>query len=532
MNNRIKVVIIVLMLHIAALFSCAGECRLFDGTNYPRLPQPFRGAQVGDYRAKRTMDVIFPEKRSGVQIQCLRGDVQPNLREWFNEDSMLEIEFAKGAKPPQGRFTVEIVVMDPRTKPAPKMTIKTVVMDAFSVSNGNIRAPFTGEVPGVEFIPATLRIKAESPGRMEIARIAVCGSKVTDSSIPVAKQSGTQDHLWLRVKGRHIVTSPLSEGGERPFVAAGVGYGKDVILHGYDEEVAAFCKSMGLNTVRLAFYNLYFNSRADEPLDFYDVAAFIDPVLAAAKRHNLYVILDDHAYFKNEIDEATARGEQKSAGWAVSKFEAWVKAWGRVAERYKNEPRILGYELCNEPVCDPAVARKWYKRAIDEIRKHDKRHSVILGAHHWSHSRSMEATWKGVADKIDAPYNNAVFSFHDYPLDDPPSKVRRCLDEFQNKYNVPVMCTEFGGGGTPERVHRETQAGMLALFAQRGISWMLWTLEDRHGEGQPFPTKAVKRGNDWEVVPTAKPRYWIPFPEIWAPVAEMTASQVPCAAVK
>jgi len=337
----------------------------------------------------------------------------------------------------------------------------------------------------------------------------------------------SQEHLWLRVKGRQIVTSPLAAGGEVPFIPAGVGYGKDVTLHGYDEEVAAFVKKMGLNTIRLAFYNQYFNSRATEPLEFRDVVAFVDPVIAAAKRHGLYVILDDHAYFKDEIDEATARGEQKSAGWTTQRFEAWVRAWGRVAERYRNEPYVLGYELCNEPVCEPEVARKWYKRAVDEIRRHDRRHIVILGAHHWSHSRSMEDTWRDIADKIDAPYDNAVFSFHDYPLDDPPAVVMRNLQAFQAKYDVPVLCTEFGGGGTPERVHRETQSGMLALFTRLGVGWMLWTLEDRHGEGQPYPTHAVKQGHDWSVVDDARPRYWVPFPEIWAPVAEMTASPMP-----
>ena len=181
-------------------------------------------------------------------------------------------------------------------------------------------------------------------------------------------------------------------------------------------------------------------------------------------------------------------------------------------------------------MCEPEVARKWYRRAIAEIRKVDKRHIVIVGTHHWSHSRAMAATWEGVADKIDAPYGNVVFSFHDYPLDDPPEKVAKSLAAFQDRYGVPVMCTEFGGGGTPERVHRETQAGMLALFAREGIGWMLWTLEDRHGAGQPFPTRAKKVEKSWEIVEQKPPRYWIPFPEVWGPVARIVASPFPARA--
>ena len=516
---------------VAVLFACAtvhsGDCVLFDGTNYPWLPQAFKGASVGDYRASRTMDVVFGEKSgSGVQIRCLRGDCQADMCEWFASDAVLEIAFAAHSEPPPAKVWAEVLALDQREKPAVKLTVRTEEAVP-SAGKGVVRLKFVGEPVSAVFIPTTLRIYGSGRGRLEIARAAVRGAKVSSSSLP-APDCGNTDYLWLRVKGRRIVTSPKSAGGERPFVPVGVGYGKDVTLHGYDEEVASYCKKMGLNTMRLAFYNQYFNSRAAEPLDFRDVCAFIDPVVAAAKRHGLYVILDDHAYFKDEIDEATARGEQKSAGWTAARFEDWVRCWGRVAERYKNEPYILGYELCNEPVCAPEVARKWYKRAIDEVRKHDTRHIVIVGTHHWSHSRAMAATWDGVADKIDAPYGNVVFSFHDYPLDDPPEKVEKSLAAFQDRYGVPVLCTEFGGGGTPERVHRETQAGMLALFVREGIGWMLWTLEDRYGAGQPFPTLAKKVEHRWEVVEQSAPRYWIPFPEVWGPVARIVASPFPC----
>ena len=43
----------------------AGEGRLFDGTNYPKLPQAFGGATVGDYRTERTMDAPFDDKYYG-----------------------------------------------------------------------------------------------------------------------------------------------------------------------------------------------------------------------------------------------------------------------------------------------------------------------------------------------------------------------------------------------------------------------------------------------------------------------------------
>lgn len=359
------------------------------------------------------------------------------------------------------------------------------------------------------------------------------GNSAPDQSIPREVFGFLKDtsHVWLSVKGRDIVTSPLSKDGVQPFYSVGAGYVKSVLLRGYDEEVADYAKSMGLNTLRLAFYTLNFNGREEMPLTFDDITYFIDPVLTAAKRHQLYVILDDHNYFKNEINEETARGEQKSAGWTEEKFQRWVQRWVQVAERYKDEPYILAYELCNEPVCSPETAQKWYRKCIEAIRKVDQKHIIMVGSHHWSHARALEATWRDVANKIDEPYNNIVFSFHDYPQDDDPWKVQQYLRDFQTKYNVPIMCTEFGGGGKPERVHREAQAGMLALFAFDRIGWMTWAIYYDRTRAVGFPTVAVKNadGKTWDTK-MENPGYYIPYVELWAPTARIMGSAFPEAA--
>ena len=73
-----------------------------------------------------------------------------------------------------------------------------------------------------------------------------------------------------------------------------------------------------------------------------------------------------------------------------------------------------------------------------------------------------------------------------------------------------------------------TECGVTRMTVREGIGWMLWTLEDRYGAGQPFPTLAKKVEHRWEVVEQSAPRYWIPFPEVWGPVARIVASPFPC----
>jgi len=130
-----------------------------------------------------------------------------------------------------------------------------------------------------------------------------------------ARAASADEHLWLKVDGPRIVTSAASEGGPRTFVPVGIGYCRDVIIRAQDDAVMKFSKERGLNTVRLAFYSLYFNSKKDRPIDIEKhIETHIEPVVAAARKQGLYVILDAHEYMSEAVDEAKAREDQKVKG--------------------------------------------------------------------------------------------------------------------------------------------------------------------------------------------------------------------------
>jgi aryl-phospho-beta-D-glucosidase BglC (GH1 family) len=340
------------------------------------------------------------------------------------------------------------------------------------------------------------------------------------------------DHVWLRVKGKQIVTSPSSQGGERPFVASGIGYAKDVIIPGQDEDVAAFAKARHLNTIRLPIYNRFFNNRASEPIDLdHHIKTFIDPVVRAAKHQGLYVILDEHCYFSTKINEATARGTQTASRWDEAGVQAWVDGWAKIAEYYKDEPYVLGYELANEPHDIPAeTVRDWYGRALKEIRKVDTRHIVLVGNANWTHARALESTWGTVASSFDAPHNNIVYAFHDYPEDDHPVKVQKSITQFRDKHNVPVFCTEFGATwwDKDETTCREFQTGMLALFARENVGWTIWALSglvDKPRTATPLPDKVREEKN----IPRLPKHEYdsCAYSDIWVPMARIMATDFP-----
>ena len=350
------------------------------------------------------------------------------------------------------------------------------------------------------------------------------GKMPADRSLPIRVDGtrGDNEHLWLRVKGKHIVTSPSAKGGERVFVPVGLGYARKTVFggDGEDDAVAKYCKEHHLNTIRLAFYTRHFNSFPNQPIDIdKHMVEQIDPVVAAAKRQGLYVILDAHEFGSGTINENLARSEQKYGLWNERAFEEWIGAWVKVAARYKDEPYALGYELLNEPHDQPGpTVREYYTRCLKAIREVDQRHIIIVGTADWSHSRALEPTWGAVARTVDAPHNNILFAFHEYPKDNDPWFVRDWVVQFRDKYNVPVLCTEFGATfwSHSETVCRDFQAGLLALCAQEDIGWMIWAMSGFADD----PREPLNPGG-------GSARDSCPYTDIWPPMAEIMGSPLP-----
>ena len=351
------------------------------------------------------------------------------------------------------------------------------------------------------------------------------GKEKRSIEYPLYGYPADDSHLWLKVKGRHIVTSESAKGGEQIFIPVGLGYARDVILPAQDEEVMKFCRERGLNTIRLAFYTRFFNNRDSEPLEIEEhIRNFILPVVLAAKRHNMYVILDDHGYFTAKVDEAKARETQSVPRWSDAGFREWIRRWVKVADFFKDEPTVLGYELLNEPHdISPELTRQWYTRCLKAIRKIDRRHIILLGNCNWSHARAMERTWGTVASTVDAPYHNVVFTFHDYPEDNDPWVVDRYVTAFQKKHGVPVLCTEFGAThwNKSETVCRTFISGMLTLFAKEKIGWMIWAL----GRLEDNPRAPY---NEVDKVGMNPPRFdSVAYSDQWIPAARVMASPFP-----
>lgn len=227
-----------------------------------------------------------------------------------------------------------------------------------------------------------------------------------------------------------------------------------------------FIKQTGCNSLRVPF-----NYKLLTPEDYPEIwlesgFALLDSVIAWSKQEGLYVILDMHAAPGGQ----TGTNIDDSAGhpWLFESAESQERAiaiWRKLAERYRDEPTVIAYELLNEPIPHFEGYEKFnplleplYQRMVAAIREVDPHHVIILGGAQWNTNFSV----------FGPPFaENLVYAFHKYWMEPVQEQIQEYVD-FRERYQVPVYMSESG---------ENTDAWIAAyrgLLEQNDIGWCFW----------------------------------------------------------
>ncbi|MCR5754324.1 MAG: family 16 glycosylhydrolase [Acetatifactor sp.] len=272
-----------------------------------------------------------------------------------------------------------------------------------------------------------------------------------------------------------------------------------------------YCKEIGMNCIRLP---MWYRNLVDENGEFYDNCfERVDWFVEQAAKRNMYVILDmhgapgsqngsdhsgkdggDHKQDASEFffgDEATVKANQ----------ELYYKIWEAIAEHYKGNEWVAGYDLLNEPYCTyryntsqgdkvlHEILWNVYDEAYKKIRAIDPDHVII-----------MEATW----DPVDLPnpdnygWENVMYEYHNYLYDDYDNKAGKQVPNMVKKlnaiksanYNVPSYMGEFALFNNLEAWDEGVKA-----INESGVSWTTWTYKVISDYGN----WGIKNQKNWQV---------------------------------
>lgn len=205
----------------------------------------------------------------------------------------------------------------------------------------------------------------------------------------------------------------------------------------------SFIKSTGLNHVRIPFNFKFFLVEDHPEIWLEEGFKRLDDVINWCIEENLYVVLDLHAAPGGQT------GDNIDDSWSYPfLFEdeqaqkTTIALWKKLADRYKNEEIIIGYDLLNEPLPHyldnkeelNQLLEPLYKRITEAIREVDTNHIIFIGGAQWNTNFKM----------FGKPFdNNVVYTFHKYWMPPVQEQVQDYVD-FSNKYDVPIWLGESG----------------------------------------------------------------------------------------
>ncbi|HET6505097.1 MAG TPA: glycoside hydrolase family 5 protein [Amycolatopsis sp.] len=265
----------------------------------------------------------------------------------------------------------------------------------------------------------------------------------------------------------------------------------DVFFTDADAELLA---RAGMNSVRIPVNYRHFEQDS-APFTLLEKGfERLDRVIASCARHGLYTIIDLHALPGAQNHHwHSDNPTHVPLLWQHPHFQdRAVHLWEALADRYRDNPWVAGYNPINEPADESRTALgPFSQRLLSAIRAIDPRHILFLDGN----------TYSTEFDVFTEPWDNVVYTCHDYAsagltyggpypgftrgtwVDrDVLEQKFRQRTEYCRRTGTPIWVGEFGPvyTGKPEVDEQRYRIleDQLDIYRRYDASWSIWTYKD------------------------------------------------------
>lgn len=225
--------------------------------------------------------------------------------------------------------------------------------------------------------------------------------------------------------------------------------------------------SLGMTLIRVPMTYCLFNEEDGTVRP--DAVAFkhLDWVVREAGKRGIYTLIDFHRVQGSQTAPEPA-GNPQSFFFNEKLKARTAQIWTRIAEHYRGNAMVAGYDLINEPWGIPI---KLYDRFYKAIRQRDPDHVIFMET--WSEDK--------MPDLKEIGWSNVVYSHHFYPKGDEAEQIEE-IDQLCDKFRAfretagaegkvfPIDIGEFKFTGSP-RIYAEA----IRNFADLHLTWTFWT---------------------------------------------------------
>lgn len=251
-------------------------------------------------------------------------------------------------------------------------------------------------------------------------------------------------------------------------------------------DIAAM-KSWGANSLRIALLAAVLQPRdnqPDTPPYNYSEKGFklLDKLVGWCNKYNIGIIWDMHGAPGAQNAENISDSDGEARLW-TEKEKYWprcIELWHKIAQRYKEEECIIGYDLLNEPlliryenVPDAGLLRELYVQLTDTIRTVDSLGIIFIEGDDWAQTF-----------EILEPMNwdpHLAMAFHSYPPTSNSEGLER-WDNLRSKYNIPLWHGETGEQRPPYKLNIDA----TTFLESSNVGWNWWTHKKFDLQTQPW----------------------------------------------
>ncbi len=269
------------------------------------------------------------------------------------------------------------------------------------------------------------------------------------------------------------------------------------LSNGVQEADIQQLKDWGFNSVRIPLhYNLFTLPVDEEQPKTHNTwldkgFKLLDSVVNWCAAHHIYAILDLHAAPGGQGNDLPIadRDPSKPLLWQSQyNKEKTIALWKKLAERYKENKWVGGYDLLNEPNVDFNDLNNqdahsggdnqplWtlLKNITTAIRTVDPHHIIFIEGNGWANN------YNGFPGPWD---DNMVISFHRYQYQGDKGNTEAEIQNFldmRDQYNIPLWCGETGENN--DNWYRK----MVDLMERNLIGWSFWPVKKIGADNCPM----------------------------------------------
>jgi endoglucanase len=329
-----------------------------------------------------------------------------------------------------------------------------------------------------------------------------------DMALKGLKVKGVNLGSWLLMEGyilggRNIPETGFKQRFRRLYGVKGLGDFESCFRDNFirEEDFRNIAK-MGATVIRLPFNHRLIEAR---PFVYSDKGlTYLERACRWAARYKLKLIFDLHAVAGAQNPDWHSDCLGKVLFWKDKTCRERTSAlWEKIADRFKDEPAVLGYDIMNEPVlgwAPESILKQFYQDTVRRIRSIDTQHIIFLEGHDWGRKISFlkdlvqEKVWISIHFYEPFQYAFNLAPHYRFPgkidwITWSDARIRRHLEyyfKFSQRYKANFFVGEFGvnwrGGFFGEPAWLESA---LSAFEDFGFGYTYWTYKAVAGKVYP-----------------------------------------------